>query len=322
MTKRLGIKADETVIPPQRLPSALLFLKQDPQEDVLNDFPTAPQPAAWAAVMRVIIPGPQTGSAALKHLQFVSNFSPEANHCAEQNLCRHKDSESLIAIMLKILNFKKKGKESKFILLEQQGPAASPPLTSHLQLLKKPCKQVDRVLRSTEERMRRKLPFFLSNCRKSKFLRKSEVLAQQHHWRALLKSSQGRGHQRSGFHLQQPQQRALCSDTLPPIKPGLLSGKLTRTHICGRSYLNGRPLPGSLVTVNVGTGSLGPQLHCLLCLSVKLNYDLGIHCFSFRTTGTNNSKSGFFFQSQGTKVKVLILTRSVARLWTPKPLPS
>lgn len=70
------------------------------------------------------------GSAALKQLQFVSNFSFEANHYAEQNLSRHNDSQRLIAIMLKILNFKKKGKESKCILLEQQGPASRLPLTS------------------------------------------------------------------------------------------------------------------------------------------------------------------------------------------------
>jgi hypothetical protein len=44
--------------------------------------------------------------------------------------------------MLKILNFKKKGKESKFILSEQQGPASSLPLTSHLQLLKEPGKRL------------------------------------------------------------------------------------------------------------------------------------------------------------------------------------
>lgn len=101
-------------------------------------------------VMRVIILGLQTGSAALKHFQFVSNFSFEANHCAEQNLSRHNDSERLRAIMLKILNFQKKGKESKFILLEQQGPASSLPLTSHLHLLNKPGKQADRVERGQE----------------------------------------------------------------------------------------------------------------------------------------------------------------------------
>lgn len=227
--------------------------------------------------MRVIIPGPQTGSAALKHLQFVSNFSPEANHCEEQNLSRHKDSESLIAIMLKILNFKKKGKESKFILLEQQGPASSPPLTSHLQLLKKPCKQVDRVLRSTEERMRRKLPFFPSNCRKSKFLRKSEVLAQQHHWQELLEKQLGLWASEVRLSPVATTAESTALRHTAPIKPGSVSGKLTRTHICGRSYLNERPLPGSLVTVSVGTGPLGPQLRCFLCLSVKLNYDHGMN---------------------------------------------
>lgn len=96
--------------------------------------------------MTVIILGLQTGSAALKHLQFVSNFSFQANHCAEQNLSTHIYFERLTAIMLKILNFKKKGKESKFILLDQQGPASSLPLTFHLHLLKNSGKQVDEVL--------------------------------------------------------------------------------------------------------------------------------------------------------------------------------
>lgn len=96
--------------------------------------------------MTVIIPGLQMGSAARKHLQFVSNFSFQANYCAEQNLSRHIYSERLAAIMPEILNFTKKGKESKFILLEQQGPASSLPLTSCLHLLKNSGKQVDRVL--------------------------------------------------------------------------------------------------------------------------------------------------------------------------------
>lgn len=95
--------------------------------------------------MTVIIPGPQTGSAALRHLQFVSNFSSQANHCAEQNLSQHIHSERLRAIMIKILNFQKKGKESKFILWEQQGPASSLPLTSFLCLLKSSGKQANSV---------------------------------------------------------------------------------------------------------------------------------------------------------------------------------
>lgn len=75
-----------------------------------NDLPTSPSPAAWtAAVTTVVIPGLQTGSAALKHLQSVSNFSSQANCCAEQNLSWHIHSENLTATMIRILNFKKKG---------------------------------------------------------------------------------------------------------------------------------------------------------------------------------------------------------------------
>lgn len=112
--------------------------------------------------MTVIIPGLQTGSAALKHLQFVSNFSSQANHCAEQNLSWHIHSERLTAIMIKILNFKKKEKESKFILSEQQGPASSLPLTSLLRLLKNSGKQADGVLEMVlrVRTLKRKLPFF------------------------------------------------------------------------------------------------------------------------------------------------------------------
>lgn len=96
--------------------------------------------------MTVIIPGLQSGAAALKHLQFVPNFSSSANHCAEQNLsCTFtlKDSERL---WLRFLTLRKKGKESKFILSEQQGPASSLPLTSFLHLLKNSGKQADSVL--------------------------------------------------------------------------------------------------------------------------------------------------------------------------------
>lgn len=251
--------------------------------------------------MRVIIPGLPAGSAALKHLPFVSNFSSEADHCAEQNLSRHNDSERLKAIMLKILNFKKKGKESKFILLEQQGPASSLPLTPHLQLLKKPGKQADRVLGSTEVRMRRKLLFFPSNCRKSKFLRKSEVLAQQHQWQALLKRRKGCGHREAGLSPVEATARQHSAQThCPQLSWGLLSGKLTRTYMYGRSYgneilgvwyRNRNRIPWPTVWLS------------FFCLSVKLNYDLGVHCFSFRTTGTNKSNSGFF-QSQRPRSKL------------------
>lgn len=58
----------------------------------------------------------------------------------------HIRSERLTAIMVKILNFKKKGKESKLILSEQRGPASSLPLTSLLHLLKNSSKQADSVL--------------------------------------------------------------------------------------------------------------------------------------------------------------------------------
>lgn len=162
----------------------------------------------------------QTGPAALKHVQFVSNFSFQADHCAEQNLSRHNDSERLIAIMLKILNFKKNGKESKFILLEQQGPASSLPLTSHLHLLKKPGKQVDRVLESYwDYECEKKIAFlFLSNCRKSKFLRKSEVLAHNitggHYWR------KGCEHQEYRLPLQKPRPESTVVRHTPPINPG------------------------------------------------------------------------------------------------------
>lgn len=93
--------------------------------------------------MTVIIPGLQTGSAALKHLQFVSNFSSQANHCAEQNLSQHIHSQRLTAIIIRILNFKKKGKESKFILSEQRGPPSNLPLTSLLHFLKNFGKQAE-----------------------------------------------------------------------------------------------------------------------------------------------------------------------------------
>lgn len=54
-----------------------------------NNLPSSPYSTAWTAPgMTVIIPGLQTSSAALKHLQFVFNFSSQANHCAEQNLSR------------------------------------------------------------------------------------------------------------------------------------------------------------------------------------------------------------------------------------------
>lgn len=109
--------------------------------------------------MTVITPGLQTGSAALTHLPFVSNFSSQANHCAEQNLYRTFTLKDW-AIMIKILNFKKKGKESKFILSEQQGPASSLPLTSFLHLLKNSGKQADCLRNGTEsQNIKRKLPF-------------------------------------------------------------------------------------------------------------------------------------------------------------------
>lgn len=111
-----------------------------------NDLPTSPSPAAQTAtVVTVIMPGLQTHSAALKHLQSVSNFSPQANCCAEQNLSWHIHSEKLTAIMIRILHFKKKGKESKFILSEQQGPVSSLPLTSLLHLSKNCGKQAGRI---------------------------------------------------------------------------------------------------------------------------------------------------------------------------------
>lgn len=76
---------------------------------VINNFPTSPYSAACTVtVMTVIIPGLQTGSAALKHLQFVSNFGSRANHCVEQNLSRHIHSERLRAIMIRFLTLRKK----------------------------------------------------------------------------------------------------------------------------------------------------------------------------------------------------------------------
>lgn len=159
ITKWLRIRANEITILPQQQPSGPALT--EPLEWMFSMiFPPVLTPLPGQPVMRVIIPGLQTGSAALKHLQFVSNFSFEANHCAEQNLSRHNDSERLVAIMLKILNFKKKGKESKFLLLEQQGPASSLPLTSHLHLLNKPGKEVDSVPeRYWEEECERKSAF-------------------------------------------------------------------------------------------------------------------------------------------------------------------
>lgn len=88
--------------------------------------------------MTVIIPGLQTGSAALKHLQFVSNFSSQANYCAEQNLSWHIHSERLTAIMIRILNFKKKRKGIKIYSLRAAGssfkPATNIPLTPFKEL--------------------------------------------------------------------------------------------------------------------------------------------------------------------------------------------
>lgn len=256
ITKWLRIRANEITILPQQQPSGPALT--EPLEWMFSMiFPPVLTPLPGQPVMRVIIPGLQTGSAALKHLQFVSNFSFEANHCAEQNLSRHNDSERLVAIMLKILNFKKKGKESKFLLLEQQGPASSLPLTSHLHLLNKPGKEVDSVPeRYWEEECERKSAFlFLNcNCSKSKCLRKSEVSA-QHHWRAPTTEGGRKGYEPrdADSHLQKPQPESTVDRHISPANPG----KLPRTHICEGSLL----VRASLIIVSLSTRFLGPQGH-------------------------------------------------------------
>lgn len=136
-------------------------------------------------MMTVTTPGLHTGAAALKHLQSVSNSSSRADCCAEQNLSWHIHSEKRTAITIRILNFKKTGKKSKFILSEQQGPVSSQPLTSLLHLSKNSGKQVGRNVRNGTENqnMKRKLPFLSRVIAE----RKSEVLTQQCHRLGLFK---------------------------------------------------------------------------------------------------------------------------------------